>query len=68
MRQDALRRVKTTAGGEKRMPTCDRCGFTRSRFEGGRFWSGNWTERQQSGRETYRTLCDDCHREVVREN
>jgi hypothetical protein len=50
------------------MPECDRCKDSYSPFEGVRFWSGYWTERQQGEHEEYSTLCDDCHRELVREN
>jgi hypothetical protein len=50
------------------MIQCDRCKESYSRFEGVRFWSGNWTERTDGGREEYRTLCDDCHRALVRQN
>ena len=49
------------------MPTCDRCQKSRSPYERDRFWSGNYTEQLNDGTvEHYETLCDDCHRDIVR--
>jgi len=47
--------------------TCDRCGAVYNPYLGDRFWSGKWTETAGDGTTaTYETLCDDCHRTVVR--
>lgn len=49
------------------MPTCDRCGLTRHPLEDYRFWSGAFVEEHADGStETHETLCNDCHRVVVR--
>jgi hypothetical protein len=49
------------------MPTCDRCQKTRSIYEGARFRSGSFTEELDDGTvEHYETLCEGCHRDVVR--
>jgi hypothetical protein len=41
---------------------CDRCGKLYNEFLGDRFWSGEFSE----GESVYETLCDSCHRIVVR--
>lgn len=47
--------------------TCDRCGRVYNPFIGDRFWSGEFNETAPDGiTATYETLCDDCHRDVVR--
>lgn len=46
---------------------CDRCGRVHNPFLGERFWSGQFTEVAPDGTAAeYETLCDDCHRSVVR--
>jgi hypothetical protein len=47
--------------------TCDRCGLVYNRFLGMRFWSGEYVEVVDGVHKVYLTLCDDCHRDVVRE-
>lgn len=41
---------------------CDECGKVYNEYLGDRFWSGSWIV---DGR-VFNTLCDDCHRELVR--
>lgn len=49
------------------MPVCDRCGVTRHPAENYRFWAGPFEEELEDGSvDLHETLCDDCHREVVR--
>ena len=50
------------------MIQCDRCEESYSKYEGVRFWSGHWAERTSEGWKEYDTLCNDCHRALVREN
>lgn len=46
---------------------CDRCGRVYNPYHGDRFWSGSWAETApDETRAEYETLCDDCHRDVVR--
>lgn len=45
--------------------TCPRCRFT-DHFGDTRFWSGNYVEVTDDGEREYELLCDDCHRDVVR--
>jgi len=46
---------------------CERCGRVYNPYLGDRFWSGSFTERVPDGTvSNYHTLCDDCHRDVVR--
>ena len=42
--------------------TCDSCGKVYNPYLGQRFWSGCWT----IAGEVFETLCDNCHRELVR--
>jgi len=47
--------------------TCDRCGDVYNEYTDDRFWSGSWTEEAPDGTVAeHQTLCDDCHRDVVR--
>lgn len=47
--------------------TCDRCGKVYNPYVGDRFWSGTFVEDSpDGGRSEYGTLCDNCHRDVVR--
>lgn len=47
---------------------CDRCGKVYNEYLGDRFWSGDFEWEAPDGAvERGDTLCDDCHRDVVRE-
>jgi hypothetical protein len=52
----------------KSMGKCDRCKNSYSPLDRMRFWSGHWTERVGGEYKEYDTLCNDCHRQLVREN
>lgn len=46
---------------------CDRCGKVFNPYLGDRFWSGTWMVDADDGSvDIYNTLCNDCHRTVVR--
>lgn len=46
--------------------TCDRCGDTYGPLDEMRFRAGTWTETADGTTATYETLCEDCHRDLVR--
>jgi hypothetical protein len=54
--------------GDSDRKTCDRCEAEYNPYVGDRFWSGTYTITVDGESQTVETLCDDCHREVVRES
>lgn len=47
--------------------SCDRYGRVYNAYLGDRYWSGTFTELAPDGTlAEYSTLCDSCHRQVVR--
>lgn len=47
--------------------TCDACGKSYDRFREDRFWHGTWRRTVDGESRVLRDLCDDCHRDLVRE-
>jgi hypothetical protein len=49
------------------MGSCDHCGKVYNPYIGHRFWSGTYHVTVDGEQVTYETLCDQHHRELVRE-
>ncbi|UTF55959.1 hypothetical protein [Natronosalvus rutilus] len=48
------------------MTDCDACGKVYNQFLGDRFWAGRYDVPGYD--ETLETLCDKCHRKLIRNN
>lgn len=52
--------------------SCDHCGKVYNPMWGDRFWSGSWAcsapDTCEGGGGVHETLCNDCHRTLVRES
>lgn len=45
---------------------CDACGKEEDPFREDRFWCGTWKRKIDGVVRELRTLCNDCHRDLVR--